>query len=302
MNKIFTGLLIISINVCYAQSEPEQIKAKDLLEKIDRSDLEGTDSEIGKIEIPKMEIPQINIDKGNPKPIKKSTKNKVVKRGTRQRNTKSKTIAQSQDKVNVVEKAKTKVVISKRPLGLNQLKDNDKVVIHKGKTYIYRQKNNVITQYLFNGKLALSSKGLTNKGPDNYYITDKTQLLADSRSTKKARSNKTKVKKIVSSQKPQAINKPVVKTSVEDTIKNKTKREEIEGKYNRGDPITKSLKLKNLLIDDEIYVFGDLQLVTRRSRNIAGLRKYWLVEKLDISNEAVKNIAKNKYQIVKRYR
>jgi len=298
MNKIFIGLLIVSTNICFAQSEPEQIKAKDLLEKIDRSDLEAADSEIGKIEIPKMEMPKISIDKGkgkgHSKSINKPTKKKVVK---------SK-VARPQNKAATAGKAKTKVVISKRPIGLNQLKDNDKVVRHKGKTYIYRQKRNVITQYLFNGKLALNSKGLTSKDPNSYYITDKAQLLTDSRLSKKTNSKSIVKNKVASTQKPKVVevaSQPETITSTKDTVKNQIKRKEIEEKYNRGDPITKNLKLKNLLIDDEIYVFGDLQLVTRRSRNIAGLRKYWLIEKLDINNVAVKNTARNKYQIVKRY-
>ncbi len=274
-------------SACLAQSEPKAINTKDMIEKLDRSELETGHVEDNIDIMPEFEIPKIEFEANQPKTVSKP---KMAN--------KEKTAAKS------TTVSKSKVVISNKTIKLMQLNKNDKIVINKGKTYIYRLLKTKIIQYKYNEKLPLDSTGLRASGNNSYYVVNKIQLVKDAKkinsvakkSTKSKRtSNKRKRVASTSTKKPVAVDAYVV------TADMAAKRKEIEEKYNGGKPIKKNLKLKDLLINDDVYIFGDIQLIARRGKNVAGQRKYWLIEKLDTKNSSVKEIATNKYNINKRY-
>jgi hypothetical protein len=329
--SIISIILIFNLtNSCWAQTdEPEAINAKDLMEKLDRSDIEesSSDSKINNI-MPEFEIPKIEFnEKLESKKVKKPTKvakkpklekvqalkkspkqskqvvaEKSSNTGAANETVKPKVAA---DKVKKTETTKNKVVISKKVLKFIELNKNDKIVINKGTTYVYRLLKTKIIQYTYGGKLPLDSAGLKASGENSYYIVNKMLLMRDIKS-KKSRGNKRAVTKKVKTSAPnkKSVVKPVVKPVVAEykvTPEIAAQRKVIEGKYNHGQLIKKNFKLKDLQINDNVYVFDEVQLITRRQKSSSGIRKYWLIEKLDINNKAVKAVSRNKYTIIKRY-
>ena len=272
-------------STCLAQSEPKAINTKDMIEKLDRSELETGHVEDNIDIMPEFEIPKIEFEASHPKKVNKPKGANKVKAAAKP------TTA-----------SKSKVVISNKTIKLMQLNKNDKIVFNKGKTYIYRLLKTKIIQYKYNEKLPLDSTGLRASGKNSYYVVNKIQLVKDAKKlnsvakkSKKPQRASNNRKSTASTKKPAAVDAYVV------TADMAAKRKEIEGKYNGGKPIKKNLKLKDLLINDDVYIFGDIQLVARRSKNVAGQRKYWLIEKLDTQNSSVKEVATNKYIINKRY-
>ncbi len=308
-------MILISVQG-FTQSEPDAFNKKDLIEKMDRADLDMNSEEKVKIDdsILKFEIPKIEFaapvkkSQASAKKANTSTK-KVVKEAT---TVTKKTNKTSSVKTSPVEKDKIKVSFAKRPILISQMKKNDKIVITKGKTYVYRMLKTSIIQYKYNGKIPFDSKGLRKNDETSYYIVDKKLLLED---YKKSRSNTDKSKTKSKTKKPPRTSVPrrtgPKKTSpkkdkkldvqsISDDVA--SKRKIIEDKYNNGKKIKKTIGLKNLHQNDEVYIVGDIQFVFRVSSSSSGKKKFWLIEKLDINNEAVQKIGKNKYKIIKFYK
>jgi len=292
---IYTVIVMSFTSICWAQSEPKAINTKDMIEKFDRSELERGHVE-DKIDImPEFEIPKIEFKASQPKTVSKpklDNKEKVAAKPT----------TASKSKVSKAKASKAKVVISNKTIKLMQLNKNDKIVINKGKTYIYRLLKTKIIQYKYNEKLPLDSAGLRASGNNSYYVVNKVQLVKDAKKLNFVAKKSTRPRRARNNRKSTAnTKKPVIVVTYVVTADMAVKRKEIEDKFNGGKPIKKNLKLKDLLINDDVYIFGDIQLIARRSKNIAGQRKYWLIEKLDTANSSVKEIATNKYNISKRY-
>ncbi len=312
--------MIITCAQAFAQSEPDTFNKKDLIEKMDRSDLDMKSGEGVKLDdsILKFEIPKIEFETSVKKPqvtAKKTTKapKKVVKTAPPSRKPKKNHPA----KVKPVKKDKIKVVFAKRPILIGQINKNDKIVITKGKTYVYRMLKSNIIQYKYSGKIPFDSKGLRKNDETSYYVVDKKLLLDD---YKKSRSNSTMAKSKPNTNKPKVskpnqsrvVAKPVVKKPLIKKDKNidpkvitdelAAQRKIIEDKYNNGKIIKKTIKLKNLHQNDEVYIVGGLQFVFRVSSSSSGKKKFWLLEKLDVTNKSVEEIGKNRYKIVRFYK
>lgn len=302
----------------FAQSELDAFNKKDVIEKMDRSDLDMESKDNVKIDesILKFEIPKIEFDVPVKKPVR-ATKNTTSKAKKVVKKPPSKKVVTipfetTPVKTPVVKKDKTEVVFVRRPISINQMKKNDKIAFTDGITYVYRiQKSNVI-QFKFNGKIPFDSKGLRKNDETSYYIVDKTRLIADYR---KLRSNSKKSisKPKVAAVKPPSKTKPLVKKPTvikKDTILDdqvmpvdvSEKRKAIEKKFNNGRVIKKSIQLKSLRENDEIYIVGDIQFVFRKISSNSVKKKYWLTEKLDINNKAVKKVGNNKYEIIRFYK
>jgi hypothetical protein len=167
-------------------------------------------------------------------------------------------------------------------------------------------KDKSIIQYKYFGKLPFQSMGLSKNDENSYYVIDKDLLLSDIKmlkSKQKPKQNKkSKIKKpikpIVDEQAKLEKN-PVNRTPPDDLV---TKRKAIEKKYNNGRIIKKSIHLKNLHINDKIYIIGDIEFVIRPIQSTNSKKKYWLDEKLDIENPALEKIGKNSYKVIKFYK
>lgn len=278
-----TKLLYLIMALAFTSSafsqddEPKAIDPKEMMDKLDRSDIsEDDDNTSVEGMVPDFEIPKIEFNndvKVEEAKESKGSKDTKASKSEESRSTQSKT------------QKKNRVLISNRAITkLSQLKNKDKIVAKDGKILIYRLSKNNIIQYKFKGDFPLDSAGLKKENDNSYYVVDK-QLLngGDSASSKLAQSAANSDEKI------------------EITDELMAARKAIEEKFNSGKEIKRSITLKGLQINDTVYVFEKVQLVTRRSTNIAGLRKYWLTEKLDPTNSSVKELSKNKYQIYKRY-
>lgn len=283
MKNIITTLFltfIISTQLCGAESEPEAINAKDLMDKVDRSEISTEDSSpeldntIPEFEIPKIEFEQTNTTKT------KQTKNTVAKSTS----------------------TKNNVVFAKRPIGLVQLLRNDKIVLSNAQTYVYRLSNKTITQYKLKDKVPVNSKGLKKSSKNSFYVVNVSLLKKDAKNLDN--NNKPKVTKAT---KPK-INTPKVELADKAPIQQKpdsdiaAKRKLLEGKLNHGKSISKTIKLKSLQTNDEIVISGGVQLVIRKKKSTSGVKKYWLIEKLDLNNDAVVEKSKNVYKLIKPYR
>jgi hypothetical protein len=293
---IILSLLTFVFTTSLAQSEPEKIDTKDMVETVDRSDLENdtdTKDELNSM-ITTFEIPKIEFEsKENPKkkPTKKKNSNKV----------KSEKIIESTDekKATVVKlkpKRKSAVVIAKFPLTVSQFKRNDKIVLSKGKVYVYRLAKSNIVQYKYKGKLAMNSEGIKKNSENSYYIIDRNKFIKDIKELKKNKTHKPKKKK---KEKEVKIEKREEDIGVTEEIL--LKRKKVEDRLNHGKTIKKSLLLKDLRKEDEVYLIGKIQLVIRKNKATSGVKKYWLLEKFDITNKSVIKVSKNKYKINRKY-
>lgn len=300
MNKILnTILLISSIGIVCAQSEPEAVNTKDLNEKINRSDILTDDVNGSKMNnlMPTMEMPLIEF---NEKPVvsKNTQTEKSVNKPVEKLATK---VEPKSELVKTSKPKKQSVVFAKRPISINQLYNNDKIVINKGKTYVYRQTKSNIMQYKFKGKLPLDSLGLKPSGANSYYVINKGLVAKDAKSTPKKVSKTTKTKTVA--KKKETVAKKVVKADLNDAITSEvmSKRKLIENKHNNGKEITESIKLNNLRVNDKIYLIDGLQFVIRKSRNTSGVKKYWLIESINTNSRSLKKETEFKYKVIKYY-
>lgn len=321
MKIILTIAIIFTCFQGFSQNEPEKFNKKDLIEKMDRSDLEMKSEDEVEIDdaILKFEIPKIKFEK----PVKKSQMiskktTKTPKKAANGVSSSRKPEKNSPVNVKPIKEDKIKVVFAKRPILISQMNKNDKIVITKGKTYVYRlQKDNNIIQYKYNGIIPYESSGLRKNDETSYYVVNK-KILIDDYKKLKSNSSRTKTKlrtnkpKTIKSTQSSVVTKPETKKLSVKKDKNidsqlitdalEKHRKIIEDKYNKGKRIKKSIKLKNLHQNDEVYIVGDLQFVSRVSSSSSAKKKYWLTEKLDINNKAVEKIGKNKYKIIRFYK
>jgi len=335
MKKILTLILILTMsNLVSAQSEPKTIKAKDLMDKIDRSELESdtTNKDIDDI-IPTLKMPKMNFNQG----VEIHNVDKHTKKITTVDNKKTQEIlkvkpvpvpapvpkAKSVPKPKIKTATKTKVIISKKPISLEQLINNDKIVTSNGKTYIYRLKDSQITQYRILEKLPLKSQGLRTSEKNSFYIRDIKQLMADVKATKSAiKPKRTKSKSATKPKRTKSVRntnkrntnrrsksivtkKPKVKsqtkTAVTITPEVAAKRKSLEEKFNHGKAISKTMGLRKLQVNDEVIISGAVQIVIRRNKSTSGIKKYWLTEKINTSNKALVKKSKNHYKLIKIY-
>lgn len=323
--KILIILLLIMNFTCQAQSEPEAVRGKDLIEKIDRSEIEANDMD-DSIEldttVPKMELQKIEFVKPKPKP---KTKAKAKAKATTKTPSKPITEVQAKPKPVVSKKEspkKKKILISDRSLSLSNLKVKDKIVVNEGTTYVYRMVKSNTVQYKFAGKIPFDSKGLNIIDKNRYVVVDLGVLKADSKATKtkNKKTSKKPVKKPVkqpvtneksktviaknkTTEPKKAAPKPVKPANVSST--DKIKRT-FESKHNRGIEITETIDLADLLKNDIIHVSGDVKLVVRRNRNTYEMEYFWLIEKLDINKNSLRNtsfkaLSDNRFKLTKDY-
>ena len=338
-STIKTILIFLTISICYAQSEPESINGKDLIEKIDRSDLELNDLDDGDVlenEIPKMEMPTLTFKKKPVSKVEKPTKKSIVKPEntvkkevvnkketkskpaasrkptTRKPTTKMPTTKKSTTKKSTTRKPTTKkakkkkIIVSDRRMSLKNLKNNDKVVVAKSVTYIYRLEKSKTVQYKFIGKLPLNSSALESKGINSYYIRDVKKLIADSKATfSTSTKNKTTIT-VKAKNKPKtivkkAVDKVEVNKQAETRSTSNNGQKKLETKHNHGRTISQSIELNQLMKNDVIHLSGNAKLVIRRDRNTYKIHKYWLKGELDLRSRSLRKQSDIKYKVLKEY-
>jgi len=298
MKKTITSLLLIFIlsNFAQAQSEPEAIKTKDLIDKLDRSELstDETNPTLDNI-MPDFEMPTIDFKVSK----EKTTKPKTNKTHTQK--IKAKTTATSVQNKSDLNKT-NKVVFAKKPLTIGQLLKKDKIVISNGITYVYRLKNKIITQYKIKDKIPLKSLGLKTSGKNSFYVIDATLLKKDAKNLR-SRNNKIKNKSSTRSKRKSTkmgTKKAVEKMAISPEVL--AKRKLVEEKFNHGRIIERSITLKKLLVNDTIVITQGIQLVIRKNQTTSGGKKYWLTEKIDINNKSLQKKSNNVYKLIRTYR
>ena len=306
--KLSIFLLMINSVLCQAQTEPETVRGKDLLEKIDRSDIEsnelvdpiGLDTAMPALELEKIEFGKPNSNKTNTK-VEKVEKVKIVEKTPEISPSKP---TEKSEPIRVVEdsnssKSKT-ILISKRKLSISNLELDDKVVNNDGLTYVYRSGKSDTVQYKFVGKMPYNSTGLKLISENRYLVVDLGVLKSDSENPsaiKPIERNKVAakvepVKPVVAEVKPNT-EEPAGSTNIEAIKK------EMEQKYNKGKEITKTIYLFGLKKNDIIHVSGDVQLIVRRNRNSFAIEQYWLLEKIDPNSKNLKALSANQYKVLK---
>ena len=268
---------------CLAQNEPETIRGKDMMDKIDRSEI-GSDDIESVIEIdediPKIELQKIEFEKP---PVKKaSVKRNSTKRTSVKRDSKSVVKKQTKSKKASVKKEasnKKKILVSDRSLTLSGLQKDDIIVSVDGSTYVYRKVKSNTVQHLFKGSFSASTKGLKSVG-ENRYIVESLDFL-------KTAPTPTPI-----------VAKKVEEGSVDLSDSNKIKKD-FEDTFNNGKKITNTIVLKRLKKSDVVFVIGGVQLMVRRNGNTLKKEYYWLTEKFDTNSESVKSLTKNSYKLVK---
>jgi len=294
MKLIISIVFILTINfTCLAQNEPETVRGKDLMEKIDRSEI--LDDEIdGSLmldeAIPKMEIEKIEFEKPA---VKKSTVKKVMATETKP---KSKPVVENK------ETNKKKILVSDRAISLNGLMVNDKLVINDDNTYVYRKVKTNTVQYRFTGKVPTNSKGLKLLSENRYIVENVDLLNADIVPTKVDIVEKTPATPI-----PKTVSKPetkVVKASQNKPLSNTDKfKKKLENEYTRGNEITETITKEELLKNDIVHVLGEVQLVIRRNRNSYEMEYFWLPELLKLNPKALKStpfraMSNNRFKVI----
>jgi len=317
MKKIIYIVLLISLSsIGLSQSDPDTFDKNDIIEKVDRSELESSDEENSPDTnniIPKFEMPEIEFDTGI---IVEKKSEKSVTKNTQKENKKG-------TKTTAVKKSnakKPKVVFARRPISISQIKKNDKILVKDGKTFIYRLVKANIIRYKYFGKLPLDSSGLKASGRNGYYVIDKVTFAKDATALKEklkkkipnrvASKPKQKTKNIsanVSTSKPEIKNTNTEKiiSKPETTIVSgdvESKRKIIEKRLNNGRTIKNNMLLSNLKVNDEVYFINSIQLVIRKKKSTSGTKKYWLIEKLDTNNRYVEKVANNRYKILAHYK
>ncbi len=325
MKKILAITMICTFTHGFAQPELDTFDKKDMIEKMDRADLDMESKDDVKIDdsILKFDIPKIEFDVPvkNPKRTVANTTSKA-KKVVKKPAVEAAPVATAPVVTTPAKKEKPKVVFARRPISIGQMKKNDKIVLTNGVTYVYRlQKSNVI-QFKFNGKIPFDSKGLRKNDETSYYIVNKNSLVADYRKLRSSSKKPNNVPQVAAVKKPSEVKTPAkapstkVSSTEAPTAINKDqkpdnqvlqvdvveKRKAIEEKYNNGRSIKKSIKLRGLRENDEVFIVGGIQFVFRKISSNSVKKKYWLTEKLDIDNKAVKKTGNNKYKIIRFYK
>jgi len=299
-HKIISTLMALLISghvLSMQQTEPKGINKKDVVDEIDRSAIEESESsqapEIDNM-MPAFEMPDFKANiKDSDKTVRRtqsqrtnSKQRKVVKKikpviEKMQADTaaNSKTTASS---VKVKEKSKPVVVIRKT-LKPNLLLVNDVFVIENGKTMVHRTTKKYTYKYRFKNELPLNSKGLKVLEASHYLVIDKTQLLADinAASTLDKASN--------SNPNDEGISEKII-----------LKRQALAKKYNKGKEIRFSIAKSRLKPDDIVYDFDDVQMVVRQKSGHSSAKKYWLYPLVDVKNSALFKIGNSKYKVIKK--
>ena len=279
-NTITSLFLIFTLsNLTCAASEPKAINTKDLVDKIDRSEIStGEINPTLENILPNLEMPKIEFKERNTE--KKKSNNSTQRLG-----------ADNKQTLNVEKKSKPKkvnntVVFAKRPISLVQLLNNDKIVLSNSQTYVYRLNKNTITQYKINDKVPLKSHGLKASGENSFYVVDVRLLKNDAKEFRKKSKSQIKNNTKITNH-SEKINKAtnVEKTSISPEIT--AKRKLLEKKLNHGKSINSTINLRSLQTNDEVIISGDVQLVIRKKKSTSGVKKYWLSEKLDTNNSSV---------------
>jgi hypothetical protein len=318
--KIFKHTLLLTLlsGSCLAQNEPDTFDKKDLIEKVDRSELESTNNATKdnvNIDVPKFEMPKIEFDnkaksaakpvakpaaKPAAKPVAKPVVKPVAKSAAKPvAKPVAKQVAKPEE--NTRNNSRTNFDLEKTPLTtIKDLKKNDRIVISNGKTFVYRTTRLNVMKFLYLGKLPLDSRGLKSNKKDVYDVINKVRLSNDfdSMDSNSSQSNvvkpaKSKVEKVSVKAKP----KPVIKR--ESVVASKSATEEVEKKYNRGKSIKDNITLNDLKNGDEIILVNNLQLVLRNNSFSSDKYKYWLSEKLDTNSKYIEKISDNKYRVIK---
>lgn len=297
--------MVLINTVSYSQIEPKDINPNDVMEKVDRSDIETVKKSNGRsdIAVPKFEMPKIEFSTS----IKSKEKTETNKINAVENKIK-KSIVKLE--TQVPKKSEIEIVIIEKPILLNEFKINDKIVVLKGNIYIYRKFVNEIKQYTYLGKLDIKSKALTLIDSNSYYVKDLTIFIRDSKKYNKPKvkkeiakkhNNVRKRKRAKSKSQQLKINKSLAvamkKTQFSET--ELLERKEIEKKFNNGNIIKKTINLIDLSNDDTLYILGNYQIVTRKISFSSNKNKFWLAEKPDLSEEMFKKLKENKYKIVK---
>lgn len=306
--KIISALitLLISFNVwSLQQTESKAINKKDIVDEIDRSAIEENESsEAPKIDnmMPAFEMPDFKanvkdsnttirrsqVQKTKNKPIKKQKvvvkKSKVV---VDKKNVNVVNVSKPQTKpVNIEKKEKNKpVVFIKKPLKPNLILKNDVFILKNGKTAVHRTNRKFIYKYRFKSALPLNSKGLKHLTDNQYLVVDKLQLIADINNAIKADKTQNSIQNIGDEGLSEEI---------------KLKRIALAKKYNRGKAINFSIPKSRLKPDDIIYVFGDVQMVTRKKLGPSSAKKLWLYPIIDLKNSDLMKIGNGKYKVLKK--
>lgn len=267
MKIIILLLMLTMTGYASAQTdEPEEITTDGMIETIGRDEIESEDKEDLKLDnnISDFKIPLIEFDEKNVKSDSKATTTNK---------------AQKSDVSNTV----PRIVIAEKPVSLSQLQKNDKLVVTKsGTVFMYRLVGQEITQYRLLKSPNLKSRGVTSKGGDSFYVINPGLLIRDSRE------DKTDVAEEKSDNQDEGISGQEAE-----------ERRAIEKEYNRGKHIDKSLRLKNLHVNDEVYIIGQIQLVIRKQKSTGSTKKYWLIEKLNLESSSVEKDGNNKYKIIR---
>lgn len=302
--KTLITILLLTLNLGMAQPEPD-IDKVELIDKVDRSELEAINKEDLNLDdtIPKFEMPKLEFKKDlKPTKSRRVSKKTITsnKPPSRIQEAKPKTVEKPKD---TVKGKKLKMVYAKRPISLNQIKINDKVVFISGKTFIHRLQKSYIIQYKLNEKIPLMSEGIKVSDSNSYRVINPKKLIEDTKAIK-IKTMKAPVLKPKTPIKKQITSTKTIKPIVEQDTSSQTakNRKIIELKYNRGKEIKKSIQLKNLRTNDNIYIVGDLQFVIRASKSTSAKNKYWLTESIDESNSALERKGKNKFKVLRSYR
>lgn len=324
MNTKIKTLIILSLVInfpCHSQSEPEKLNGQDMIDKVDRSDIEaqplGDPIEFN-TNLPKMKLEKIEFNK----PDKDNKKTKAQSSNTATKkldksvtaNNVVKEVKESKATTNVERKIEDKpiettktsvkkktVLVSKRKVSISNLLINDVVVENEVATYIYRKVKSNTVQFKYIGKMPFYSLGLEVLASKKYKVVDLSTLKTDSKSSKDPYSKRL-----------DAVNVPEVKNTTQIKEANKISSEntenlinidelkkEVEALLNKGNKITNTMETKNLIKRDIIHVTEAGDLLERKTRASVDSKFYWLTEKINTERASLKKVSNNKYKVIK---
>lgn len=290
--------LLISCHVwAFQQTEPNGINKKDVVDEIDRSEIEKNESnEAPQIDnmMPAFEMPDFKANiKGSDKTVRRTHSNRTISKPKKvvkkkksviehkevDKGTKSKTKEAS---ITVNQKNKP-IVVMRKTLKPKLLLLNDVFVIKNGKTIVLRSSRKYTYKYRFKTELPLNSKGIRFLKANHYLIVNKTQLLADI--------NAENISDNLNIPNPndEGISEKII-----------LKRQALAKKYNRGKEIKFSIAKSRLKPNDIVYDFGDVQMVVRKKSGHSSAKKYWLYPLIDRKSPALFKIGNSKYKVIKR--
>ena len=301
MNKTRLFSIILSLissitltSVAIAQSDVKKLDTKDLVDKVERPEIDQDTTIEIETEMAEFEIPTIDVENDVVKDtvvtkekIKRKKTTSATKKPTRKVKTK-KVVKKQTIKAN----NKRKLITSNRPLLLSKVKELDKIVFENSKRFILRKTKTKIIKYPYNNAIPVDSASLKVNADGSFYVINKAKFIADSKALKTNNDGHSKIVKTTKNSQELDIT-----VSSEDRLI----RNSIEEKYNYGKKIKKEIVLKNLKTNDDVYIVKGVQFVFRKKKATSGINKYWLTEKMNTENSSVRKISKNKYKIIKAY-